>query len=218
MISALVKILLAANTPHDVIIEAIKAVETNGIDIQAEKRRAADRDRKRCLRNSADSAETSPDGFNGFSDSSLTSLTPIKENPPIGGQKKVSQQEVILPDWLPLPEWQGFQEMRNKIKKPMTARAERLAIGKLDEFRAKGHDPTEILNQSTFNDYQDLYEPKENRHAATSRGHEKPSFKSEGQRLAAKYRQDAEREEQGAASRATEPNLCIAEGVRQDSG
>lgn len=107
-----------------------------------------------------DADTVSPDGFNGFPNPSLTSFTPSKENTPKGVQKKVSQ--ITIPDWLPLQPWEEFKAMRNKIKKPMTSRAEQLAIGKLEQFRSRGHDPTEILNQSILNDYQDLYEPKKN--------------------------------------------------------
>lgn len=74
------------------------------------------------------------------------------------------QKSIILPDWLPAEPWQSFEEMRKKIKKPMTDRARELVMAKLDRFRAQGHDPTEILNHSVLNNYQDIYEPKEKIH------------------------------------------------------
>jgi len=50
----------------------------------------------------------------------------------------------------------------------MTHRAQELMIGRLDTMRQRGHDPTEILNRSTMNNWKDIYEPKgpshDNRH------------------------------------------------------
>lgn len=131
-----------------------------------EERKLKQAERKRLSRDShknvtSMSRDTPPNGSNGFPHPSLNSFTPTKENPPKGGQKKNTPPEI--PSWMPLDAWSGFVEMRTKIKKPMTHRAQVLAIGKLEKFMAQGHDPTEILNQSTFNDYQDLYEPKENK-------------------------------------------------------
>lgn len=48
-IAALVKTLLAAGVEHDVIVAAVEAVEVRPVDEQAERRRAADRERKRAL-------------------------------------------------------------------------------------------------------------------------------------------------------------------------
>lgn len=129
-----------------------------------------------------------------------------------------------VPDWVDSEAWSAWKEMRQRIKHPLTPHAEKLAVGKLEKFRSKGHDPTEILNKSTLNDWKDIYEPKENSHAEhigsrqQSPGTEKSSWKSEGKRLAEKYRKVAEREEQAAIGRDFEPGLCLAEAVRQDSG
>lgn len=62
-----------------------------------------------------------------------------------------------LPDWLPVAEWDGFLEMRRKIKKPPTERAQDLLIGKLTELRKQGHDPTAVIQQSIRNSWQDLF-------------------------------------------------------------
>lgn len=139
----------------------------------------------------SESSDIPLNGSDGFPDPSLNLLKPHKENTPKGVQKKNPKDEVLLPDWLPLAEWDGFKEMRNKIKKPMTPRAERMAIGKLEDFRAKGHDPTEILNQSTFSDYQDLYEPKgksNENHSRNTPG-DKPKWISAADAYIAKHSQ-----------------------------
>lgn len=142
--------------------------------------------------------------------------TPIKEV-----SKDTSPPNPPIPDFVPMDVWDAFREMRRKIKKPMTAYAEKLAFIRLSKFRDKGHDPTEILNYSIMNNYPGIYEPKENSHGTNSTlsaGNSKPSWKSEGNRLVEKYRKDAEREEQAAVSGIAEPNLRIAETIRQDAG
>jgi len=65
----------------------------------------------------------------------------------------------MLPDWIPADAWAGYVEMRKKQKKPLTDRATELVIKKLDEFRIKGHDVGAILDRSTENSWQGVFEP-----------------------------------------------------------
>jgi len=53
--------------------------------------------------------------------------------------------------------WTGYQDMRKKIRKPMTDRAISLAIQTLDKLRADGNDPGAVLDQSTLNSWQGLF-------------------------------------------------------------
>lgn len=131
------------------------------------------------------------DSFNGFPDPSflpLTSLDPPKESIPKGIPKKnphkPHSEPFIRPEGIPADAWQGFVEMRIKIKKPMTDLAKRMAVGKVEKFVAMGHDPSEILNQSTFNGWQDLYEIKENNYATNGKVYTKGLSKSDRARLA----------------------------------
>ncbi len=68
-----------------------------------------------------------------------------------------SDPEVIIPDWLDRRAWAEFIKMRKKIKKPMTPYAMELAIIKLTAFKNRGYNPTQILNNSIFKNWQDLY-------------------------------------------------------------
>jgi hypothetical protein len=74
-----------------------------------------------------------------------------------------------IPDWVPAEAWAGYVEMRKKLKKPMTGRAMALRIADLEQFRAAGHDIGAILDQSTANNWTDLYELKERRAAGNDR-------------------------------------------------
>ena len=83
------------------------------------------------------------------------------EAPPFPLPEKSTQKSTI-PTWIEKTAWDGFVEMRKKIRKPLTERAQALAIKKLEQHRNRGHDPNAILDQSTLNGWQDLYELKPN--------------------------------------------------------
>lgn len=70
----------------------------------------------------------------------------------------IKSERFILPEWIPKNEWQGYCEMRIRSKKPMTDKAKKMAVTKLEEFLKQGKDLREILNQSIFNNYQGLFE------------------------------------------------------------
>ncbi len=68
-----------------------------------------------------------------------------------------------LPDWMPTEAWEGYVEMRKKQKKVMTPRAEGMQIKALKVWLDSGHDIVAILDQSTRNNWIDLFEVKEQR-------------------------------------------------------
>ncbi len=72
-------------------------------------------------------------------------------------------ENLNLPEWLSVEAWEGYIEMRQKIKKPMTKRAMLMALRRLNELRCKGWDPSMVLDQSTFMCWQGLYPLKEDR-------------------------------------------------------
>lgn len=53
-----------------------------------------------------------------------------------------------IPDWIPADEWKAFVEYRSKIKAPLTDHAVKVAIDKLDKFRAAGENIADVLNQT----------------------------------------------------------------------
>jgi hypothetical protein len=61
---------------------------------------------------------------------------------------------------VPAEVWRDFKEHRAKIKAPMTERAERGILKKLEELHGKGHDPTEVLDQSIVKGWRDVFEVK----------------------------------------------------------
>lgn len=117
VIATAVKHLIAAGITGEALVGAIAEMEkdlSNQKDEQAERRRAADRERKKRLRNSAESAESADSPFQG---SSLSPTPPIpipnfppKKNPPKGGQKKGGN----LPDRPPYPEYDFLYDDESK--------------------------------------------------------------------------------------------------------
>jgi hypothetical protein len=68
-----------------------------------------------------------------------------------------------LPEWLGIEAWEGYIEMRAKIKKPLTKRSAVMALRTLNELRLQGYDPSMVLDQSTFMCWRGLFPLKENR-------------------------------------------------------
>jgi hypothetical protein len=62
-----------------------------------------------------------------------------------------------LPDWIPKDAWDGWIEMRNKIKAPLTERAKTLAIKTLERLRDEGYEPGDVLDQSTMRSWRGLF-------------------------------------------------------------
>lgn len=91
-------------------------------------------------------------------------LKPGSSNYNNSKKEEVSKKEattVALPVWINLEAWQSFLEMRKKKRTPVTPRAVKSLLAKLDDWRLKGHDPTAIIDQSITNAWTDFYEPKD---------------------------------------------------------
>lgn len=75
-------------------------------------------------------------------------------------EEKTKAPAEPLPDWIPRKEWDAYVAMRKTIKKPLTAEGVPLAIAKLEKLKAHGSAPKEVLDQSTLNSWQGLFEVK----------------------------------------------------------
>lgn len=74
---------------------------------------------------------------------------------------------IKLPEWIDPEIWRAFEEMRKKVRKPLTDYARKLAISKLEQiYREHGHHPSDVLEQSILNGWQGLWpvsQTRENR-------------------------------------------------------
>lgn len=71
----------------------------------------------------------------------------------------LSVQEV--PEFVPGEVFHEYVEMREKIKKPLTSNAIKLAYSKLATLKEEGNDPKAVLEQSIFNSWQGLFPVKQ---------------------------------------------------------
>ncbi|TAL90929.1 MAG: hypothetical protein EPN62_00920 [Candidimonas sp.] len=62
-----------------------------------------------------------------------------------------------LPDWIPKPLWQQFEEVRKKRKKPLTDKARQLATNKLAALRDDGHDLQAVVEQTVLHAWDTFY-------------------------------------------------------------
>lgn len=87
--------------------------------------------------------------------SSSSSPTPKKEQKP-----KQPQAAFALPVGIDRSAWDGYEEMRKKKRCALTDHGRDLCLKKLESLKRAGHDPTEVLNQSTMHGWQGLFEVK----------------------------------------------------------
>lgn len=112
---------------------------------------------------------------------------------------KPAAADSVLPDWLPRDAWDGFLAHRKAIKKPMTAKAIELAIGKLDQLRQAGNDPAAVLNQSVLSGWTGIFALKgDNSQKFAHDGYQKgtnsrtPSFQEKLNEIYRGYQSDAD--------------------------
>jgi uncharacterized protein YdaU (DUF1376 family) len=77
--------------------------------------------------------------------------------------KATAPRSFQLPDWVPRDAWLGWEEMRRKIRKPLTDAARQVNLRKLAKLRDRGEDPAAVLEQSTGNAYAGLFEVRPDR-------------------------------------------------------
>lgn len=62
--------------------------------------------------------------------------------------KSAAGAALVIPDWLPQKTWKEFKSHRQKLKAPMTPKAEDLLIKKLDRLRQEGNNPVAVIERS----------------------------------------------------------------------
>lgn len=75
-------------------------------------------------------------------------------------KKRASASVFELPDWIPADTWAAFMETRQAKKAKSTDYALSLLVKDLERFKAAGHDPVAILNNSIKAGWSDVYPPK----------------------------------------------------------
>ena len=67
---------------------------------------------------------------------------------------------INIPNWIPKEEWGDYVEMRIENKFPLTNRAAKAAVNKLEKLKKEGSSPKDVLNNSVLCGYRGLFETK----------------------------------------------------------
>lgn len=108
----------------------------------------------------------------------------------------------VPPSDIPEAEWEAFEDMRRRIKKPMTDKARTLAVERLRKLADDGWPPGDVLNHSTLNNYQGLFPPKDHRN-----GNRTHHDRSEPQNPMVRALRNAEARDAGHPSGGLQPRL-----------
>lgn len=86
--------------------------------------------------------------------------------------KRAPDAQVDPPQWVPADAWAAWLEVRRKLRAPNTARALELAIRDLDQLRALGQSPREVLEQSTARGWRGLFPIKSTQPGSQQHDHD----------------------------------------------
>jgi hypothetical protein len=74
---------------------------------------------------------------------------------------KATASNSAIPDWIPPEAWNGFMEMRKRVRAPMTNRAVQLVIADLVKLKTQGEDVGAVLDRSTQNSWKGVFPTKQ---------------------------------------------------------
>lgn len=104
-----------------------------------------------------DRVETKPDKNRLPEPEPCLSLAKPKPEPKAKAPAPPTAPPFVLPEWVSAFTWGAYEEMRKRIRKPMTDTARKLILGKLARIRDGGDDPEAVLNRSIANSWQDVW-------------------------------------------------------------
>ncbi len=96
---------------------------------------------------------------------------------------KASPSSFLIPAWIDKDAWVGFEEMRRKIRAPLTDRGRRGIVKELEKLCSPGDNAAAILDQSTQNSYRGVFPLKEKSNGQSANGGVRRLTKFEQMRL-----------------------------------
>lgn len=103
-------------------------------------------------------------------------MEPVKE-PVKRAKDSFNAAQIDLPEWLPREAWAMWAKDRADRKKPITRAGATLQLKDLEKYRAQGHDPVAVIENSISRGWQGLFPPREEAARAAGAGR-KPSSHS----------------------------------------
>jgi hypothetical protein len=149
-VAALIADMVRAGVDPELIGRTAAALARRNVDEQAERRRAADRERKARLRNSAESADT-PAPDKETPPAPPKEINPFPHSPPSGAHTPAKPTpRTELEAVLDASRAEAVIDHRNRIRKPLTAHAAHLLAGKF----ARCPDPNAAADAMIANGWQ----------------------------------------------------------------
>src|SRR3990167_3718577 len=89
--------------------------------------------------------------------------TPLKETTKTKQEKETTiaraREAFILPNWVDVEAWNGWEEMRKVKGWKLTNRAKALAVKALEALREQGYAPKDVLDNATLRCWRGLFAP-----------------------------------------------------------
>lgn len=76
---------------------------------------------------------------------------------PMRQESTRGEESYLLPEYISQEAWDGFVEMREAIRKPLTSLATKRILKSLERLRAKGEDVNDVLDQSTIHNWMGVF-------------------------------------------------------------
>lgn len=87
--------------------------------------------------------------------------SPSPSPSPLPKKQQPTKAPPELPEWVDRELWFDFLEHRNKLRKPMTRKAEEILIKKLKWLKEQGHNPKHLLMTAIERGWLTVFEPKD---------------------------------------------------------
>lgn len=123
--------------------------------VRDEKHRADNRSYQSKHRKFNKTNENSKTNVRPMSDHSSTSSSSSKQIPKTTPKEKPSA--FMVPLWIPPDIWEAFEEMRKKIRAPLTDRARSGIVSELERLGKDGHDPETVMLQTITRSYRGVF-------------------------------------------------------------
>jgi len=90
----------------------------------------------------------------------ITPTPPYRSNRKEPSSTKAASSKAVafeLPQWIAANEWDAFEEMRTKMRKPMTDRSRQMIVNEIGRLAALGSPPHKVLEQSVINGWAGVF-------------------------------------------------------------
>lgn len=129
-----------------------------------------DRELAKCLDISEQRAEAGRRGGQASAQAKAQANDQADHNPHSSADAEENRASRDIPEWLDESAWNRWRKHRSEIRKPLKPSTVEAQWRKLDEYRADGHDPADVIEHSIAGGWQGLFPPDKRRTSNEARG------------------------------------------------